>query len=553
MNRWIKYNEQEYHCSDCDATIVLQHDGYYLTMDSMLDPILLGLVYDSIDTIIQSANDIINDNNYKSKNAPISALSAFLSAVMDNYDVITTRDYNITIESLKRLLSLPSSDLLALLQSKCRDNGFVQKLQHIAQICDAETALQELLTVIHYNNPKDQDCVSVRNNYAGRFTTIAELNGITVNKVARGHYRITKSGDNKIFECTATDLQRYDPTGITITISGYNVDCTIDMIFIGSEPMIIINDRINDIHMTVPKHNTIIKSIIKDYGVNLLECLHNDVARRAVLERFGEESDDVDSISDDTTDSGAGVDDDQNIEAIINDVDPEVTRELEIIDNNIAKIEDLPDDIQEEDSIREIYLLLLGKRALLQKSHDESKSEEIVDNIIADIRDNLGEIDSVFVDNSDKNILKVEEGKLFECYGTTIKPIVFNNFGTKTYNLMVGESMIPLRNIRTANIKSVVQPLLLPIVSKTITVNRLNDSGLSVSINDADNVIDAGVLYVNGYTVHDAITLLWLCITDNSLLSLVLSNPTAIVCGDVVIDDVDAFVETLQQYLINAK
>ena len=84
----------------------------------------------------------------------------------------------------------------------------------------------------------------------------------------------------------------------------------------------------------------------------------------------------------------------------------------------------------------EIYYILLGKREYIQKKSDDDKSKEIVDNIISEIEDNIGEIDQVFLDD-DRNEIQVNEGRVFEHEGMKIKPVITGFRSHKTKTLIV--------------------------------------------------------------------------------------------------------------------
>ena len=157
-----------------------------------------------------------------------------------------------------------------------------------------------------------------------------------------------------------------------------------------------------------------------------------------VNEAFGGiDRDELEEDVDDTEETTDTNTEDDELSDIVEDVDPEIQREIEIIENNIARIEDLPDDIRENDSIKEIYLLLLGKKEEIQREHDNQKSQEIVDTVVNDITSELGDIDIMFNKDNDSNEIKVEEGKVIEYNGSMIKPMISNRFGKKSQYLIV--------------------------------------------------------------------------------------------------------------------
>lgn len=128
--------------------------------------------------------------------------------------------------------------------------------------------------------------------------------------------------------------------------------------------------------------------------------------------------------------------DEKDVEDIIEEVDADIEKEIAVIEEQIEKIESLPEDIRENDKIMEIYYLLLGKREYIQKQHDDKKSQEIVDNIIDEISEEIGELDKMFLDD-DRNEIMVEEGRTFNYGSLSIKPIFSGLRGKVSRNLIV--------------------------------------------------------------------------------------------------------------------
>lgn len=86
------------------------------------------------------------------------------------------------------------------------------------------------------------------------------------------------------------------------------------------------------------------------------------------MDEFGDENPEEDEIPDELLED-----------------DVEYTQQMELIENNIAKIESLPDNIRESKDIRNVYLLLLGKKTELEMQNITDKNEEIIQNILDDI------------------------------------------------------------------------------------------------------------------------------------------------------------------------
>lgn len=121
---------------------------------------------------------------------------------------------------------------------------------------------------------------------------------------------------------------------------------------------------------------------------------------------------------------------DDSLDEIVEDQDQELLAELEIIQSNIDKIEDLPEDLRDMPEIHEIYLLLLGKRALIQKMSDEQKTEQIVDAVVNDVISELSDSD-VFrnINREDDISLKIDERRTMTFNGHRITPVIQNKFG----------------------------------------------------------------------------------------------------------------------------
>lgn len=435
--------------------IVKNSNGYYLICeddDTMSEDMNVGFLYDSVDNAITNAEKKLREIKIKQKNSALITLVNFVKKVeKSNKDFCPE-----TLGFLKSGLTLPSNAIPQYIANHFTDN----MIYSLHSSCDEKLyedfckMFQDIVSI----DPRTQSAISSVTNLDGRKVMIEKLVGIkAINE--KGYLAFKKNtDDHKVFETleTCNGTQEIPCNGITISISDYNTDCTIDLIFVCGKPYIILNDRNNDFNDVIDSNKNVIKNLNNDYGINILECLNGSKAlKKKIYEAFGDEGEDGFSLpgvgdSDDEgessdSDSPFGSsgdnssDDDDEVNEIIEDVDPEIQKEIKIIESNIQKIEDLPDDIRENESIQEIYLLLLGKKESIQKQHDDEKSNEIIENIIDDIESELGDLDNVFKkDNSDSNEIKVEEGKVIECgNGVLIKPLISSTFGNKEKFLIV--------------------------------------------------------------------------------------------------------------------
>lgn len=192
----------------------------------------------------------------------------------------------------------------------------------------------------------------------------------------------------------------------------------------------------------------IIDTIIEFYGVDISPLLQSPVS---ILESFDASQQDTQQSEHESSDE---------VEEIIEEVDSDVEKELAVIEEQIEKIESLPDDIRDNDRIMEIYYLLLGKQQYIQKQHDDKKSQEIVDNIIDEISTELGDLDNVFLDD-DRNEIVVNEGKSFKYGDVSIKPIV-TGFRNKKSKVLIVEKQGSVERIdlRGKKLRSVLESVL---------------------------------------------------------------------------------------------
>ena len=149
---------------------------------------------------------------------------------------------------------------------------------------------------------------------------------------------------------------------------------------------------------------------------------------------------------------------DDSLDDIVEDQDQELLAELEVIQSNIDKIEDLPEDLQDMPEIHEIYLLLLGKRALIQKTSDEQKTEQIVDAVVNDVISELSDSD-VFrnINREDDSKLEVNEGVAVTYNGHSITPVTHNKFGRIQKLVRIDETLHPFTS--TNELKAILKKL----------------------------------------------------------------------------------------------
>lgn len=481
MNKWNKKftngNLEIVLESNQSTKIIRNKNGYYLICEeynsSSPEYMNVGFFYDEQSVAIENANKKLRELKYKEKNLAISLVYNFLKKIEKSQ-----KDFDKSIISiLNAALSLPSASIPKYIANTITYNI----MEKSAAITDDSLMndFYNLYSKIINIDPSTQDVISNFTSLnSDRKTTIERLIGIkAVNEKNKLVFK--KYGSEKVFEAYSGT---YDNSilsakdifcnGITISLQDDGLDCTIDLIFVNGRPYIILNDRINNFHDIVDSGKNTLKNLFEDYNVNLLNCINDKFLKTKIFEAFGDEEvgsdspfsssldDTGDDISLDDTSGEGDTSDDEEVDDIIDDIDPEIEKEVGIIESNIEKIENLPDDIRENESIQEIFLLLLGKKEKIQRDHDEKKSSEIIDNIVNDIKTELGEVDNIFKqDNSDDNEIKVEEGKTIEINGVLIKPMISSEFGKKEKFLVVESKSIKAKHIITGSrsIKAVLE------------------------------------------------------------------------------------------------
>lgn len=243
--------------------------------------------------------------------------------------------------------------------------------------------------------------------------------------------------DSQVYE----DLSFRDYIGYVIMTATDESDTWICIMNSDYGDYAIVIDYVAGTENTFRVTQDVIDTIFEYYGVDVTPLLQSPVSVMEAREDNRTTSGEDDKPagvprSKDEDGDGEGEDD---VEDIVEDVDADLQKEISILNEQIEKIESLPEDIRENERIMEIYYILLGKREYIQKKSDDDKSKEIVDSIISEIEDNIGEIDNVFLDD-DRNEIKVNEGKLFEHEGMKIRPIVTGFRSHKTKTLIVENS-----------------------------------------------------------------------------------------------------------------
>jgi hypothetical protein len=237
--------------------------------------------------------------------------------------------------------------------------------------------------------------------------------------------------DAKVYE----DLSFRDYIGYVIMTATDESDTWICIMNSDSGDYAIVIDYVAGTENTFRVTQDVIDTIFEYYGVDVTPLLQSPVSVMEAREdnRASGEDDKPAGVSRNNDEEGEGEDD---VEDIVEDVDADLQKEISVLNEQIEKIESLPEDIRENERIMEIYYILLGKREYIQKKSDDDKSKEIVDSIISEIEDNIGEIDNVFLDD-DRNEIKVNEGRLFEHEGMKIRPMVTGFRSHKTKTLIV--------------------------------------------------------------------------------------------------------------------
>lgn len=439
-NKWkraVINNETVLLCESKKFSIKKQTDDYYLINEndqSIIDQV--GLYYDTIDSVIQSADQKLSELKIKERNTALNLLKEVVTT-LKQYDC-NNEKFQQVLQYLSLGLTLPSSHIPQYV-NKLTEDKLYKALYYYVTKEDYELIINNIYRITTID-PHTQSAITNYNDMInGRHSTIERLVGVTaVNE--KGKLSFKKAGCEKLFESLEDIDQKSENLkcdGITIIIQEYDIDVVIDLIFLNDKVYMILNDNNNDYHDLIDRNKNVLSEISGTYNIDLLDYIKDsEFMKQKVNEAFG--GIDRDGLEDsDDTGEATNTEDDDELSDIVEDVDPEIQREIEIIENNIARIEDLPDDIRENDSIKEIYLLLLGKKEEIQREHDNQKSQEIVDTVVNDITSELGDIDIMFNKDNDSNEIKVEEGKVIEYNGSMIKPMVSNKLGKKSRYLIV--------------------------------------------------------------------------------------------------------------------
>lgn len=442
-NKWkraVINNETVLLCESKKFSIKKQTDGYYLINEndqSIIDQV--GLYYDTIDSVIQSADQKLSELRIKERNTALNLLKEVVTT-LKQYDCNNGK-FQEVLRYLSLGLTLPSSHVPQYV-NKLTEDKLYKALYYYVTKEDYELVIANIYRITTID-PHTQSAITNYNDMInGRHSTIEKLVGVTaVNE--KGKLSFKKAGCDKLFESLEDISQKSEDLecdGITIIIQEYDINVVIDIIFVNGKVYMILNDNNNDYHDLIDRNKNVLSEISGTYNIDLLDYIKDsEFMTQKVNEAFGGiDRDELEENTDDMDDTEETTDtEDDELSDIVEDVDPEIQREIEIIENNIARIEDLPDDIRENDSIKEIYLLLLGKKEEIQREHDNQKSQEIVDTVVNDITSELGDIDIMFNKNNDSNEIKVEEGKVIEYNGSMIKPMVSSRFGKKSQYLIV--------------------------------------------------------------------------------------------------------------------
>ena len=272
---------------------------------------------------------------------------------------------------------------------------------------------------------------------------------------------ISKTVDKEIYE----ELSFRDYIGYVIMTATDDSDVWIYIMNSDSGDYAIVIDNIAGTEKTFRITQDIIDAIQEYYGLDITPLLQSPVS---VMES-------LDANQGDGVDTEEEMDD---VEDIVEDIDTDLQKEMAVLNEQIEKIEGLPEDIRENERIMEIYYILLGKREYIQKKSDDDKSREIVDNIISEIEENIGEIDKVFLDD-DRNEIKVNEGRLFEYAGMTIKPMITGMGSHKTKTLIVESGGERTRYDITNGSKNILRKIF-----------KVDEDENTANISDAFNIIN---------------------------------------------------------------
>lgn len=480
--------------TDNDVKIITENNNYLLVKEKLGNRIFednLGYSYEMFDDILAAANKVltIEDDHYKEKNYSRILLQKFVKELSD-------KKFNpLKLSILNNGLYLPSSSIPKFVVNQFSENSKF--------LIESEDPIDKIIVSYLHKFVKvdtsKQNHFSAISDENGREMMIDKLTGIKIvneknnlyvkNEHSDKKFKIDSATSKKINECLSKEIN-----GISISINNAFTDCTIDLIFVGNVPIIVLNDRKEDYDDIIPNDENVINNIYNDYGVDIPEILGSN---SVLFEALGDMVGDEDEFDDESGMEGEGdTADEKSTDDQMGDVDPEIQRETEIIENNILKIEELPEDIRENPSIQEIYLLLLGKKELLQKQHNEEKSQEIIDDIVNDLETELDDIDLLFKDDN-SNEIRVEEGKVIEIKGNLLIPMISSTFGKKERLLVVenknNKIKITHKIPNSLHIRKVINEMsdmseskILKINCTAETVQELTDKLFDIFIDDFD-------------------------------------------------------------------
>lgn len=270
---------------------------------------------------------------------------------------------------------------------------------------------------------------------------------------------IPETVDKKVYE----ELSFREYIGYVIMTATDESDVWIYVINSDSGDYVIAIDYIAGTENTFRVTQDIIDAVFEYYGVDITPLLQSPVS---VMESL------------DSNQDNANVEENDDVEDIVEDIDIDLQKEMIVLNEQIEKIESLPEDIRENERVMEIYYILLGKREYIQKKSDDDKSREIIDNIIGEIEENIGEIDKVFLDD-DRNEIKVNEGRSFEHEGMIIKPVITGFKSHRTKTLIVESGGERKRYDITNGSRDVLRKIL-----------KVNEDESVANISDAFNIIN---------------------------------------------------------------
>ena len=470
---WINKDNSYFLEYDNTLLISVESDGsYYLFNNKENQKYLVGVQGDSENVIKSNAEEIMKQYNLIVKNATAVLLAELINTIKEGSE--TSNVYKKLVNSR----FLPPTVIPQYVVRYINPEDLVKAMGDNEEGCmKALNLYNDIISI----DPTTQSVASSTLTNKGRSVVIEEANDFIAKS---SENLLVVSQGEKIFE-SVDEYTSSDETplkGFSIKLD--DVFSTISVIFLGSVIYIIVVDEANNVEEMFKYNDGVQDYVLNSYGIDLNSYFNTD----PVNEAFGDatfKSKKEDGTEDDENPDNTPTPDENpdntptpdenpdntpstpipdetqpkldlnrdkkenkfNFDDIISENDDEYIQELEIIQRNIEKIEQLPDDIRYNDDIEEVYLLLLGKKEQIQKLSDDEKSGKIIDKVVDEISSELGEIEGLTNIKKDdegndlENYIGVNEGRVINFKGKLIKPIVTNKFGIFEKSLIIDKKI----------------------------------------------------------------------------------------------------------------